>query len=286
MDKPISETLRIAINLVLFSAILLIIVFLSGSAKTLFNIDNERQAVKKDLAVYRDLYQYDNKTLTGDEVLTAVRKYSRVLDMNIQTGIVDATPLQYWFFNGTTNNFANGATTISPSAQGLRGVLSSYDGSFYSPAGLNIPLTGNEEIDVSVKNNSVGTAAQIYFATSVYNGITEATSRPFTMTANDTNYIVYKITMSGPNWGGTLNQLRFDLANGANSGDFYVDSIKLMSLVGSNAWRTLGVNDTDAVWNVDALRNEMGANVAKNYQATLIKDLSGSVTGLKFTRTD
>src|SRR5690606_29093116 len=48
----------------------------------------------------------------------------------------------------------------------------------------------------------------------------------FTMTPFDKDYKVYRIKMdSAHNWVGTINRLRFDLANGVATGDILVDYI-------------------------------------------------------------
>ena len=132
-----------------------------------------------------------------------------------------------WNFASSLNGFYSGTTTISSSGGNLRGNITTYDGYFYSP---NINFVGKtgDIIEITVKNNSANTAAEIYFS-STASGYSESQVVRFTMTPNDTGYKTYTINMNASaNWTGrTITGIRFDLANGSNYGDFLVSSIKV-----------------------------------------------------------
>lgn len=144
-----------------------------------------------------------------------------------ESSTVAPFPIQAWDFTSSLNGFLNGSSTLTLPGP-MRGSINNSDSNFLSPDNLDISLDGTEQIEIKVKNNSTGTGAQIYFTTTASTGFAEDKVRQFTMSSNDTGYKVYRIPMSGTNWGGTLKQLRFDLANWTTTGSYDVSYIRIV----------------------------------------------------------
>lgn len=92
MERPIRDYITISISLVLFATLLSLVVFLAEQSRALLAIGVEREALNKELISYREISQYDNRELTGDDVLIAVKEYTKVYDIIIEldgTNIID-----------------------------------------------------------------------------------------------------------------------------------------------------------------------------------------------------
>jgi hypothetical protein len=137
--------------------------------------------------------------------------------------------LYTWDFNGSLNGFSSGSTAISAPSSALVGYITSTDGYFYSPSVSMIGKPG-DMVEITVKNNSTGPSGQIY----IYNqngGYAEGRVVHFTMSTNDASYKTYRVPVGAHSeWNNkSIYSLRFDLANGAGSGTFEVDSIRILT---------------------------------------------------------
>ncbi len=86
---------------------------------------------------------------------------------------------------------------------------------------LNFDISDIQHLYVSMNNNSDGTRAKIYFATTDNPGLSEQRAIVFPINPNDPDYTEYRIDMSShPQWNGVLTKLRFDPVDAAGaSGD-------------------------------------------------------------------
>lgn len=143
-------------------------------------------------------------------------------------------------FDNTAEGFFAGSTGVSQGATALLGTVSAYDGYFYGPYGNFTYGKSGDILEIRVKNNSPGTEAQIYWSPNG-SGFSDSYMSNFTMTANDADYKTYRIPVGQHAYWNNYNiyQMRFDLANGANSGSFDVDYIKVLTSGGSAGNRVL-----------------------------------------------
>ncbi|WP_171056548.1 hypothetical protein, partial [Paenibacillus sinopodophylli] len=89
------------------------------------------------------------------------------------------------------------------------------DDSYFFSDTMSHAADAGDVIQVRVKNNSTNTSGAIYFTGMQAPNWSESYVVSFPMTASDSDYRVYTIPIgTHPNWRGTINRLRFDLANG------------------------------------------------------------------------
>lgn len=156
------------------------------------------------------------------------------------SGIYSAVVIvREWTF--TSNNAenwtaGNNITGFGTGNQGSVGYLvgtiqnvANADPYMFSGDNLNTPITEAKTIEVTMRNNSSSTTAQIYFITTGDTNWNEAKHKDFTVTANQTTgYSTYTIDMSDvPGWTGTLRRLRLDPAVGGGGGSFRIDRIRI-----------------------------------------------------------
>ena len=159
-----------------------------------------------------------------------------------------------WTFDSSTEGFTNGTAIVSYVGGGyLRATSSTTDGYFYSPSGLGIKnLSSSKDfIEIRLKNNGSGKIGEIFFTTNSQGSFVETHKLQFSMTANDANYVTYRIpTSQSLNWTGTLTRLRFDLANGRDTSDVLVDYIKVYTADAAvNGGSSGGSTPTGTVYN-------------------------------------
>lgn len=172
-------------------------------------------------------------------------------EYNIFDGLND-TPLIRWDFAGSTDGFTSGSgislacpgSTLQGTSTKL-GFWSTYytkDPMIYSPADLNIPLTGNEVVHIKYRSPlSETNNLQVYFKTNYKSDFSEGNSVKVNVPANRTNPVtdgVYEdiyVDMSfNANWDGVLNQIRidpygFDENLSEKPADFNIDYIEIVS---------------------------------------------------------
>ena len=84
MGDSFKEMVYLSVTLVIFSVLLWVIVFVSSAGFSLLSIGKEKESLKTELAIQRELASYDNKLLTRDDVQLSVLKFARQYDMIIQ----------------------------------------------------------------------------------------------------------------------------------------------------------------------------------------------------------
>lgn len=84
MTSTFKEAVYLAVTLVIFALLLWVIVFVSSMGYSLLSIGTEKENLKTELAVQRELSSYDNKLLTRDDVQISILKFARQYDMIIQ----------------------------------------------------------------------------------------------------------------------------------------------------------------------------------------------------------
>lgn len=102
MDDAVKGYMGVVISLILFSLVLTFTAYLGISAKQITGIKADRDHLNAELKEYRQLYSYNGMTLTGDDVLIAVKRYTRVYNMYIETnhrGVIEikaSDPESFW----------------------------------------------------------------------------------------------------------------------------------------------------------------------------------------------
>lgn len=86
MDSLIKDYVRIAIELIVFVVLLGFIVYVAGVSQNLLSIGQDRKAFNTELGIQRELSQFNNRPMTGDDVIVAVKKYTKLYDMRIEQG--------------------------------------------------------------------------------------------------------------------------------------------------------------------------------------------------------
>ncbi|MCD9020673.1 right-handed parallel beta-helix repeat-containing protein [Cohnella silvisoli] len=139
-----------------------------------------------------------------------------------------------WEFNAPGNlegwTAQNNISGFAQSGTAVNGTITGPDPYIVSSIGVNTPISSNKTITIRMKNTSSSNVGQIYFTTTTDGVWNDAKSISFGLTVNDPNYTVYTIDMSSvPGWTGTLSQLRIDPEQGASSGSFSIDYIRIGS---------------------------------------------------------
>ncbi|MGD8777354.1 MAG: T9SS type A sorting domain-containing protein [Ignavibacteria bacterium] len=110
----------------------------------------------------------------------------------------------------------------------IGGTITGPDAYIFSNTNVDINITTNKYITLSLLNNSSQTAGQIYFITTSDNAWNSEKQIGFTIEANS-DFTTYTIDMSSVStWDGTLSQLRIDPCNGGSgSGSFKIDYVHI-----------------------------------------------------------
>lgn len=86
MGDLIKEYYAIAITLVVFSVVVGVIVYVGNIGNDLMDVYEKKNDVKETLKLSREIYGYMDKVITGNDVLIAVKKFTRLYDMKIEVG--------------------------------------------------------------------------------------------------------------------------------------------------------------------------------------------------------
>lgn len=190
-----------------------------------------------------------------------------------QSGPMPVSALEYYF---NTDGSAQGWTVGNQIAN--MGVYSGcYYGSvtgtdpwLYSPDNLNIDISRNKLIQICLKNDTNSTSGTLYFTTS--NDTTWNAAKCLSITlnaANDSIRRVYDIDMSSVSgWTGTLKQLRIDPEEGATSGTFGIEFVRILPVY-NKTWN-FNTDGNAEGWTVGNQVNNV--NVANGYY-------TGNITG-------
>ncbi|WP_309120941.1 Ig-like domain-containing protein [Paenibacillus sp.] len=125
------------------------------------------------------------------------------------------------------------------------GQINHPDPQFYSPDGLWLDLTGKKSVRFRMQTDApAGTTGKLYFTTLNGTGFSEGNSKAFAIAGNGGEFAEYTLDMSGVSgWNGVLKQLRFDPAEGIDSGSFLLDYIRIVdfTVLPVSATTTAGV---------------------------------------------
>ncbi|WP_183530821.1 hypothetical protein, partial [Paenibacillus baekrokdamisoli] len=107
------------------------------------------------------------------------------------------------------------------------GSITEGDPQIMSGSNLGVDISNNKIIKVKLKNSTTSTLGQIFFKTNADGTWDNAKHKDFAIVANSdfTEYTIDMSTVAG--WTGTLNQLRLDPEQGAASGSFSIDYIRI-----------------------------------------------------------
>lgn len=137
-----------------------------------------------------------------------------------------------WLFENSLHSWSGGTSAIGATSAFMNVSVTNSDGYFYSPSSLAITGEYADVIEMIVKNNSGGSAGQIYINNG--GGYHEGAVQHFSMTTNDSAYQTITIPMgSNSQWSGrAISSFRVDIANGASSGNVEIKSIKIRTGAG------------------------------------------------------
>lgn len=131
-------------------------------------------------------------------------------------------------FTSTTEGWSSVSMVSQSVSSGINTLtLTGNDPYIYSPDNLNIAASTYKFIRIRLKNNTGSEPVKFYFTTTTDTTWNEAKSFSFLSSANGdySEYLIYV----GPNWTGTIKQLRFDPIDdpGNTSGTVNVDYIRV-----------------------------------------------------------
>lgn len=117
MHSLINQYIKIALEVILIALVVGMIAAFAGVSNDLTHAKEDRDATKKELTAYRELYPYDNKIVTGNDVLLATQKFKRYysfyIDINEESFFNDSS-----FQEHTNFNFTGGVQTFIAPASG------------------------------------------------------------------------------------------------------------------------------------------------------------------------
>ncbi|MCD9021614.1 hypothetical protein [Cohnella silvisoli] len=227
-------------------------------------MDNEGRkyimAVNKDLSTTKTLTfnvnpkadsVYEVSKSTGQEVSTNYNSSTGVISASFLPGEGKLYALNYsydfaasakaWEFS--TSGDAEGWVAEN-NISGARVNFGSYNGTvtgtdpfIASSSPLNVNISNNKTVKIKLKNGTSSTIGQLFFITNADTTWNDAKHINFSIIPNDRNEREYVVDMSSvAGWTGTLKQLRFDPEDGAGSGSFSLDYIRVTNTP-AKIWR-------------------------------------------------
>ena len=123
---------------------------------------------------------------------------------------------------------AGDVTAVATAAGSITGTVTGPDPRLLSPGGEETDLDLNQYVTIWLRNDTSATKAQLFFKTETSQSFSSDKRFDFPVKANDPVGRVYHLNMgSNANWTGTLTGLRIDPAQGASSGSFEIDYVKV-----------------------------------------------------------
>ena len=205
-------------------------------------------------------YDFPLRVNEGDAIYFHVTKRSSIdYDQTYWDPMIDfvqlpsGTNTQRWDYTTGTNSWTAVSNCSVSAANGYLGIsVTGASPTIASPDNLSKNITKNSVLKVRLKNSTSSTNCTIYFNTTTDTAFNAAKSKAFTVNANDANYTVYTIDMSGIyGWNGKLKQLRFK--SGSSSGSISIDYIYLQA-GGSNA-PIFSMLPKETIYNNNTLKN-------------------------------
>lgn len=97
MNEVISKYVEVAVEIIIFSALIFIVFLFSGLSRNAINVHSEQQSIKRDIQHERELSTYINKgfysggqlvdnLISGDDVVRFVGKFRHDLEIDIDVG--------------------------------------------------------------------------------------------------------------------------------------------------------------------------------------------------------
>jgi len=136
-----------------------------------------------------------------------------------------------WEFLADTEGWVNGGGIADfgweqPGYAGGR--ITGNDPQIYSPDGLWLDLKNRPFVTFGLRIQSTSQRGTLYFSTLDSPNFSQGNSREFDLVKNESGFIEYTLNMSEvQGWNGVLKRLRFDPSEGANSGSFALDYIRV-----------------------------------------------------------
>ncbi len=85
MEKEIGLAYKIAIELIITSVVLGVVVAFTLVSNDMYSLKTRQDTTTVNMRNYAELYEYDDKVVTGSDIVDIVLLYSRVYDFNIET---------------------------------------------------------------------------------------------------------------------------------------------------------------------------------------------------------
>lgn len=83
MSNELRESIIIVAELLAFAALLSIIIIFSGQGREMLITHENNKAIAQEMRAYKDFSSYDNREITGDDMVLAIKKYARAYNVCI-----------------------------------------------------------------------------------------------------------------------------------------------------------------------------------------------------------
>jgi hypothetical protein len=138
-------------------------------------------------------------------------------------------PARLWDFITDQEGWNSPVQMTASAASSINTItITGSDARFLSPTALGVNASVHKYLIVRLQNQTTNTICQLYWTTTTDGAWNSAKSATFQITAMDASYRYYIIDLSSiASWTGTVQQIRFDPANGPSTGTVLLDYIKL-----------------------------------------------------------
>lgn len=83
MEREVHEALRLGIDLVITATIISIIATFTFLSYSTYAIKNRQDSVRVNTETYSELYEYNNRAVSGSDVVDIIITYARVFDFEV-----------------------------------------------------------------------------------------------------------------------------------------------------------------------------------------------------------
>ena len=83
MGNELRESIIIVMELLVFAVLVSIIVVLSSQGRGMLVTHENNKAISQEMRAYKEFSSYDNRGITGDDMILAVKKYARAYNVCI-----------------------------------------------------------------------------------------------------------------------------------------------------------------------------------------------------------
>lgn len=192
-------------------------------------------------------YEMPGITFTNTLADTAVVKDNIVKPMPS----VDGEVLKEWTFDRELEGWHSAElSSVNPDGC-MQGTIVGEDPYIFSPNNLGVSAEDCDKITISMKNQTAGKRAKLYFITNTDFEWNEEKSIEFPIQANTTDFIDYIVkTEEIKNWAGVIKRIRLDVVNDLEhvtepAGKFYITNLSMEQEKVLKGWEFNNPGDTE-----------------------------------------